>query len=258
MCCTRLPTSDNISNTFNPAARTLTLRARSTHAWHVVGCLYWRVATHWLLNMVAVKYFDKLPPEQYLYAMFWVVGTTSGTVSSFGEPQTPGQIGFTLMCLVIGLFMYGVIIGSLASLVSSLNSIGEAKNQKLQAIREYLIYKRVPHKLKKAILQYYTFLWGSVQLLDEAQVMADLPPVLQLQIDIVATKSIFSRITLFRFFPMEGILLLVQRIQPVLTLPGEVIMQQGQQGKGLFFIVRGEVSVIKGDTSNAYPATCSA
>lgn len=62
-----------------------------------------------------------------------------------------------------------------------------------------------------------------------------------------ATKSVFSRIALFRFFPMEAILTLVQRLQPVLVLPQETIMQQGQSGLGLFFIIRGSVNVWRGE-----------
>ena len=99
---------------------------------------------------------------------------------------------------------------------------------------------------KAAIFAYYRFLWRSVQSIDEDKVMQDLPPVMQLQIDIVATKSVFSRITLFRFFPMEAILTLVQRLQPVLVLPNETIIQQGQVGIGLFFIIRGHVNVWRG------------
>ena len=78
--------------------------------------------------------------------------------------------------------------------------------------------------------------------------MADLPPLMQLQIDIVATKTIFSRITLFRFFPMEAILLLVQRVQPVLALPNEIVLKEGQEGIGLFFIVNGKVMICKAES----------
>ena len=42
-----------------------------------------------------------------------------------------------------------------------------------------------------------------------------------------------------RVVVLQGILLLVQRVQSVLALPGEVILQQGQPGLGLFYIVRG-------------------
>ena len=46
-----------------------------------------------------------------------------------------------------------------------------------------------PRTLKNAILEYYDFLWNSVQRMDEASVMADLPPLMQLQIDIVVCDT---------------------------------------------------------------------
>ena len=62
----------------------------------------------------------------------------------------------------------------------------------------YLAYKRVPESLRNSIFNYYQFMWGSLQTMDEDHVLVDLPPLMQLQIDIVSTKLVFSRITLFR------------------------------------------------------------
>ena len=45
----------------------------------------------------------------------------------------------------------------------------------------------------------------------------------------------------------QAILLLVQRVQPVLSLPGEVVLHEGQPGIGLFFIVNGHIRICKGE-----------
>jgi hypothetical protein len=103
-----------------------------------------------------------------LYSIYWAaVGTTSGT-GTFAAPDQAAFVAFTLFVNVLGLFMNGTIIGSLASLVQSFNSASERKNQKLEAIREYLKFKRVPNNLKKSIMSYYSFLWNSAQTVDDS------------------------------------------------------------------------------------------
>ena len=132
-----------------------------------------------------------------------------------------------------------------ASIVQSINERGEEHNNKLALVSSVLRRKHVPSSLRTSISDYYKFLWSSSQ--GDESIMNDLPPVLQLQVDIVATKAMFSRVTLFRFFPMDAILMLVQRLQPVLVLPNEIVLRQGQAGIGLFFIARGLVNVLRDD-----------
>lgn len=50
--------------------------------------------------------------EHYVYAYYWAVGTTSGT-ATFPNPDEINSTVFTLGVLVVGLFIYGTIIGSL-------------------------------------------------------------------------------------------------------------------------------------------------
>ena len=99
-------------------------------------------------------------------SFYWAAGTTSGS-QSFGVADQPFSVAYTLFVTMMGVLMNGMIIGSLASLVSSFNAASEAKNQKLEAIHEYLSYKRVPAKLRRNIMQYYHFLWNSVQVVPE-------------------------------------------------------------------------------------------
>ena len=75
------------------------------------------------------------------------------------------------------------------------------------------VHPEAPPSLRRAILDYYRFMWSSIQALDENSVLVDLPPILQLQIDIAVNKSLFTRIALFKFFPQEAILMMVQRLQ---------------------------------------------
>jgi CRP-like cAMP-binding protein len=215
------------------------------YLWHVVACGFWALA--WPPGADAwgaSADLDGAPfIEQYLHALYWGVGTTGSLL--YPTPATPGQTIYSLFVVVVGLFVNGAIIGSIASLVSSLNARKQEERHRLDAVRRYLMYKKVPPSLRFSVLSYYRFLFSSMQSLDEQRVLRDLPPMLQLQVDLVLARRLFTRIALFKFFSPEAILLLVQRLQPVLVLPGEIILKQGQGSTGLFFIVRGLVEVLR-------------
>ena len=91
----------------NPAARTLAAYVTALfYAWHLLGCVYWRAAfppgsSAWAPD---AAYATKSGYECYLYAFYWAVGTTSGT-AAFAPPENAGALSFTLIVVIIGLFM---------------------------------------------------------------------------------------------------------------------------------------------------------
>ena len=92
---------------------------------------------------------------------------------------------------------------------------------------------------------YYRFMWTSMGSLDEANVLPRLPAPLKAQMDIVLTRKIFVSIPVFHSCEPEEILRMVQGLVPHLALPGDVIIEEGTIGLGLFFIMRGAVSVVR-------------
>ena len=155
-----------LAENIHPAVRTLASYVLGLfYTWHLVGCVYWRLAsppgsTPWA---PPAEYARAPLYECYIYCVYWAVGSTSG-LASFAAPRSLGPLVYTLLVQVAGLFMTGLIIGSLASLVSALNAIRNEQSVRLSGIRSYLSYKRVPNTLKRAVLDYYHFLWNFLML----------------------------------------------------------------------------------------------
>ena len=71
----------------------------------------------------------------------------------------------------------------------SLRDAWQELNRKMEVVRRFLAYKKVPTSLRVSILSYYSFFWSSHQSLDEDTVLVDLPPTLRLHFDIEQTKN---------------------------------------------------------------------
>lgn len=128
----------------HPAVRTLCSYVLALfYTWHFLGCMYWRISsppgsTAW---SPPPRYATASYAEQYLYSVYWAVGVSSGT-ATFPHPSSMASLLYTLWTMVSGLFATGLIIGSLASLVSSLSARHHEQSTRLQQIRSYLRYKR--------------------------------------------------------------------------------------------------------------------
>ena len=67
-----------------------------------------------------------------------------------------------------------------SSVISSLDSTAAEYSRRLSRIHSYLQYKRVPSHLSRRVMRYYRFMWSSLQSLDEAKILPDLPPPLKM------------------------------------------------------------------------------
>jgi len=241
-----LPRVAQLVQDVNPSALTLAQYVLAlVYAWHFFGCVYWRIShppgsSDWAPPAFLV---NESLAVQYLYAVYWSTGTCTST-ASFDRPSTAASMVYTLLVMVTGVMLNGMIIGSLATLVGSLNVNTHQQVRRIGAIRSFLKEKRVPVQTIERVTDYYRFVWRSAAAMGESEILKDLPQILQLQVDIVTTRHIFSRIALLRFLPKRAMLLMVQRIQPVFALPEEIILRQGQPGMGLFLINRGSVRVM--------------
>ena len=150
---------------------------------------------------------------------------------------------FSNAVVTFGLLFQALLVGAASSVVQSLDSAAKEYSRKLKHIRSYLDYKRVPTNLKRRVIVFYRFMWSSVGSLDQSAILPNLPAPLCAQMDIAQTRSIFVSIPVFQMCEPHEILRMVQGLLTHLALPGDVLLKENTVGRGLFFIMRGKVSV---------------
>ena len=64
-------------------------------------------------------------------------------------PVTFAEHIFSTAMIVIGVLMYAVIIGSASSALANLDSGNAERRQKMEAIKQYMRQRHVPHSLQK-------------------------------------------------------------------------------------------------------------
>eukprot|EP00002_Diphylleia_rotans_P024912 TRINITY_DN491_c0_g1_i6.p2 TRINITY_DN491_c0_g1~~TRINITY_DN491_c0_g1_i6.p2 ORF type:complete len:324 (+),score=65.59 TRINITY_DN491_c0_g1_i6:1310-2281(+) len=179
-------------------------------------------------------------------ALSWGFTNLSGLGSNLTPDTTPECI-LTMVVVILSLFVFATIIGSMNSAIANLDRTQARFRDRLQGVNEYMRYRRLPESTKSKIRQYYERIWFLNQGLDEKEILEDLPRDLRIEVATFVHKHLLQKVPLFKDAEDAFIRALALRIQPELCLPGDYIFRQGERGAEMYFLSRGKVEVIGGD-----------
>jgi hypothetical protein len=188
--------------------------------------------------------------DQYLRALYWCV-TTIATIG-YGD-YTPDknsnlQIGYTMGVMVFGVGMYGYIIGNVATLIANLDVARAFYRTKMEEINDFLRKKRVPAGLQKRVRDYYAYLWETQKSVSAVPIAEELPHSLSTEILLFLNRTLIEKVALFRNADEIFIREIVQRLKPMVFLPDDYLIRQGEYGDCMYFLSVGDVEVLVGGT----------
>ena len=209
---------------------------------HWIACGW--IAMHPDLQMGAET--DRI--QTYLVALYWCVTTL--TTVGYGDitPSTsaPGHMLYTMGVMVIGVAMYGTVIGNIASILSKIDASRSAYLDKMDRINAFMRHHGLNADLQDRIRTYHEFLWETNHGYDQSKVVADLPQSLRLEVAMQINRRIIAKVPLFEDCEPDILHELVLNMQSAVFGPGDLIVREGDQGESMFFINGGSVDVISG------------
>lgn len=77
-----------------------------------------------------------------------------------------------------------------------------------------------------------------------AQLLNDLPDYLKIDVSLHINRSMIKQVPMFAVAPEKFLGAILIRLRPLIALPGSYIIRKGEFGEEMYFISRGEVSVV--------------
>lgn len=187
--------------------------------------------------------------DQYIRSVYWCV-TTIATIG-YGD-YTPNhnsnlQIIYTVGVMVFGVGMYGFIIGNVATLIANLDVARAAYQEKMEEVNDFFRAKRVPAVLQSRVRNYYAYLWETQKSVSSVSLTEELPHTLAMEVLLFLNRTILEKVSLFRNANEIFIREIVQLLRPLVFLPDDYIIRQGEFGDRMYFLSSGEVEVLVGD-----------
>ncbi|KAH0619430.1 hypothetical protein JD844_000044, partial [Phrynosoma platyrhinos] len=105
---------------------------------------------------------------------------------------------------------------------------------------------------------WYEYTWHSQGMLDESELMAQLPEKMRLDIAIDVNYGIVSKVPLFQGCDRQMIFDMLKRLRSVVYLPNDYVCKKGEIGREMYIIQVGQVMVLGGPDGKTVLVTLKA
>lgn len=188
----------------------------------------------------------------YLHSLYWTVTTL--TTVGYGDITPHGNLEkiYTMIVMILGVGVYGYVIGNVANIISSLD-VGKTRHrERVEKINAFMIDHKFPAGLQHRVKNYFSYLWESRRGYDQASVFADLPESFKVEFALQINKDIIAKVPLFRGAGRKLIKDIVMVLKPSIFQPGDLVCKFGEIGDKMYFINKGDVEVVAPNGLDVY------
>lgn len=220
--------------------------------------IFWLLMTAHMIacGMIMVRGVPVDLPDglRYLQAFYWTITTlaTVGYGDITPDPNNALQLLFTIITQLVGVGMYGYVIGNISTVISNMDLAKKQYMEKMDRVNTFLRYRNMPSDLTRRVSDYYDYLWESRRGYDESTVVGDLPINLRVQVAQVLHADIIAKVPIFQGASQAFLRDIVLSLHPHVFTPGDYVVQKGDIGEEMFFISRGSVDVVSADEQIVY------
>ncbi len=203
--------------------------------------VHW-IACGWLALRAPSDFSGTMP--HYIEALYWCV-TTIATVG-YGDitPKGVEQTLYAMLVMVLGVGVYGYVIGSLAGLLANLDAARSRFREKLEQIQAFMSYRHLPAPLRQRIVGYYRYLWESRLGFEEENLLAELPSALRTEVALFLNRPILRRVPFLQGAGEDLLRAIAVALKPIVFSPGDYVFHAGDAGHAMYFISGGDLEVV--------------
>lgn len=222
----------------------------------LVFFVYWlTLSAHWIAcGWLALRGVTATgdSASDYIRALYWTIQTLSTVGYGDLTPATSAQTLYAMGVMMIGVGVYGYIIGNVASILAKIDPAKVFYLENMERLTAFMNYRNIPPRLQRRIRDYYAYLWEKRLSYDESTIITSLPPSLQTDVSLFLKRDIIEKVPLFQGASDEFIREIALQMTPVIFIPGDYVYKAGESGRDMYFITRGTVEVVSKDGAEIY------
>ncbi|XP_043351176.1 cyclic nucleotide-gated cation channel beta-1 [Dermochelys coriacea] len=222
---------------------------------HVNSCLYYWASSYQGLGSTTWVYNGE--GNSYIRCYYWAVKTLI-TIGGLPDPQTLFEILFQLLNYFTGVFAFSVMIGQMRDVVGAATAGQTYYRSCMDSTIKYMNFYKIPKSVQNRVKTWYEYTWHSQGMLDESELMVQLPDKMRLDIAIDVNYDIVSKVALFQGCDRQMIFDMLKRLRSVVYLPNDYVCKKGEIGREMYIIQAGQVQVLGGPDGKTVLVTLKA
>ncbi|KHN75721.1 cGMP-gated cation channel alpha-1 [Toxocara canis] len=184
--------------------------------------------------------------KEYALSMYW----SSLTLTTSGQqpyPMRSIENGLEIVDTLLGLLIFAVIIGSVGSVVSTMNRNQSEFQEIVDGIKFYMNYRQVDPDIQKRVLNCCEYVHDQGITKDESVVLETLPTRLQGQLAVHLHMDTLKRVELLQDCEPGLLYELVLRLQFHMFGPNDYLCRRGELAKEMYIVKRGQLNYVSDD-----------
>ncbi|XP_066541218.1 cyclic nucleotide-gated channel beta-3 [Hoplias malabaricus] len=223
--------------------RVIRTSAYLLYSLHINACLFYWGSDYEGLGSTKWVYNGK--GNSYIRCYYFAVKTLI-TIGGLPDPTTVFEIVFQLVNYFVGVFAFSIMIGQMRDVVGAATAGQAYYRACVDSTVNYMTSYRIPREVQSRVKTWYDYTWQSQGMLDERDLLVQLPDKMRLDIAADVNYSIVSKVALFQGCDRQMIFDMLNRLKSVVYLPGDFVCKKGEIGREMYIIKAGEVQVVGG------------
>ncbi|XP_039610146.1 cyclic nucleotide-gated cation channel beta-3-like [Polypterus senegalus] len=210
---------------------------------HLNSCLYYMASDY--EGIASTKWVYDGEGNKYLRCYYWAVRTLI-TIGGLPEPVTVFEIVFQLLNYFTGVFVFSSLIGQMRDVIGAATAGHTYFRTSMDNTVAYMNTYRIPRHVQNRVRTWYNYTWASQGMLDESELLEDMPVKMRMAIAIDVNFAILNKVDLFKGCDNQMIQDMLLRLKSIVYLPGDYVCKKGEIGREMYIIKQGEVQVLGG------------
>ncbi|XP_075325953.1 cyclic nucleotide-gated channel beta-1 [Odontesthes bonariensis] len=213
------------------------------YSLHINACLFYWGSDYEGLGSTKWVYNGK--GNAYIRCYYFAVKTLI-TIGGLPDPTTVFEIFFQLINYFVGVFAFSIMIGQMRDVVGAATAGENYYRACMDSTVKYMNSYHIPRDVQNRIKTWYDYTWKIQGMLDEQELLMQLPDKMRLDIAVDVNYSIVSKVALFQGCDRQMVFDMLTRLKSVVYLPGDFVCKKGEIGREMYIIKQGEVQVVGG------------
>ncbi|KFW63551.1 Cyclic nucleotide-gated cation channel beta-1, partial [Pygoscelis adeliae] len=223
--------------------RVIRTTAYLLYSLHVNSCLYYWASAYEGLGSTTWVYDGE--GNSYIRCYYWAVKTLI-TIGGLPDPKTLFEIVFQLLNYFTGVFAFSIMIGQMRDVVGAATAGQTYYRSCMDDTIKYMNSYKIPKTVQNRVKMWYEYTWHSQGMLDESELLVQLPDKMRLDMAINVNYNIVSKVALFQGCDRQMVFDMLKRLRSVVYLPNDYVCKKGEIGREMYIIQAGQVQVLGG------------